>query len=95
MTAVSTVTGADGTPVVPGQTVARDRAIIPGRGVQVDIEGVGAGLLANDTGGAILGYRLDLFNGAGIAACANYSNPIAISACNPEQTGTCPGSGLK
>jgi 3D (Asp-Asp-Asp) domain-containing protein len=95
MTAVPTVTGADGTPVIAGQTVARDRAIIPGRGVLVDIDTVGTGLLANDTGGAILGYRLDLFKGAGVAACANYSNPIAMGVCNPEQTGTCPRSALK
>jgi 3D (Asp-Asp-Asp) domain-containing protein len=95
MTAVSSVTGADGTPVVAGQTVARDRAIIPGVGVLIDIDGIGTGLLANDTGGAITGYRLDLYNGAGVAACANYPNPIAVGTCNPVQTGTCPGSALQ
>lgn len=95
MTAVATVTGADGTPVVAGQTVARDRAIIPGIGVRVDVDGVGTNLLANDTGGAIRGYRLDLFNGAGVAVCASYPNPIAIGTCTPEQTGTCPGRTMK
>ena len=92
---VSAVTGADGTPVVAGGTVARDRAVIPQTGVYVDVNGVGSGLLANDTGDAIVGYRLDLFNGAGVAACANFSNPIAIGVCNPEQTGTCPTGALK
>ncbi len=64
MTAVAAVTGADGTAVVAGGSVARDRAVIPGRGVLVDVDGAGNGLLANDTGGAIRGYCLDLFNGA-------------------------------
>jgi len=92
---VSSVTGADGTAVIAGQTVARDRAIIPGRGVLVDVDGIGTGLLANDTGGAIIGYRLDLFNGAGVAACAGYTNPIFVGVCNPQQTTTCPGSTLQ
>lgn len=95
ISAISAVTGADGTPVVAGQTVARDRAIIPGRGVLVDIDGFGTGLLANDTGGAIIGYRLDVFRGSGAAACSNFSNPIVIGACSPEQIGTCPGRTLK
>ena len=95
MIAVASVTGADGTPVVANQTVARDRAIIPGRGVLVDIDGYGTGLLANDTGGAINGYRLDLFRGAGAAACANFTNPIVIGNCSQEQSGTCPGRILK
>jgi len=92
--AVSTINGADGTPVVAGQTVARDRAIIPGRGVLVDVDQVGTGLLANDTGGRIRGYRLDLFNGAGRAACASFANPISVAACQPAQS-ACPGSALQ
>lgn len=95
MTAVASVTGADGTAVVAGGTVARDRAVIPGRGVLVDVDGVGNGLLANDTGGAIRGYRLDLFNGAGRAACAGYANPHGVGACQTPQGSTCPGSALK
>lgn len=95
MVPVATVTGADNTPVVAGQTVARDRTIIPGRGVMVDLSGIGTGLLANDTGGAIRGYRLDLFNGAGRAACANYANPISVGVCQTPQGATCPGSALQ
>ncbi len=90
MKTVPEVTGSDNTPVVAGQTVARDLAIIPGRGVLVDVDGVGTGLLANDRGGHILGYRLDLFNGAGKAACADYANPVGIAACQPAQGNTCP-----
>lgn len=84
------ITGSDGTAVAAGQTVARDTAIIPARGVLVDFDGVGNGLLANDKGGHIIGYRLDLFNGAGKAACANYANPVRIAACQTAQGQTCP-----
>ncbi len=91
---VPSITGHDGTPVVAGQTVARDLAIIPGIGVLVSVDGVGSNLLANDTGGAIVGYRLDLFNGAGRAACAGYANPVGVSACAPAQA-SCPGSALQ
>lgn len=92
--AVNSVNGADGTPVVAGQTVARDRAVIPGRGVLVDVDGTGAGLLANDTGGAIRGYRLDLYNGAGRAACAGYANPLGVGACQTPQA-SCPGRDMQ
>lgn len=95
MIPVTSVNGADNTPVVAGATVARDRTIIPGRGVLVDLSAVGSGLLANDTGGAIRGYRLDLFNGAGRAACAGYSNPVTIGVCRTPQGTTCPGSTLQ
>ena len=95
MTTVPSVTGADGTAVIAGGSVARDRTIIPGRGVLVDVDGVGNGLLANDTGGAIRGYRLDLFNGAGRAACTGYSNPHGVGASQTPQGTTCPGSALK
>lgn len=95
MSPVAAVTGADGTAVIAGGSVARDRAIIPGRGVLVDVDGVGAGLLANETGGAIRGYRLDLFNGAGRTACAGYANPHGVGACQTPQGTTCPGSALR
>jgi 3D (Asp-Asp-Asp) domain-containing protein len=94
ITAVSVIDGADGTPVVAGQTVARSRSIIPGRGVLVDVDGVGTGLLANDTGGAIVGYRLDFYQGSGKAVCAGYTNPMGVSDCSPAQT-KCPGSALQ
>ena len=89
-TKVKKVTGSDGTEVVTGKTVARDPAIIPGKGVLVDVDGVGNGLLANDKGGAIRGYRLDLFNGAGTAACKDYANPVGLAACQKAQGNTCP-----
>lgn len=54
----------------------------------------GAVLLANDTGGAINGYRIDLFNGAGYAACASFQNIITIGACNPGNP-RCPTSAVQ
>jgi 3D (Asp-Asp-Asp) domain-containing protein len=79
--------GHDGTPVVAGQTVARDLNIIPTGGVLVDLNlpGVANGLLANDSGGAIQAYRLDRFMGSGVAACSgtNGSNLVSIGACRP------------
>lgn len=91
---VSSIKGHDGTALIPGGSVARDLSIIPSTGVLVDVDQVGTGLLANDTGGAIVGYRLDLFNGSGKAACAGYSNPIGVSACETPQA-ACPGSALQ
>lgn len=85
---VPSINGADGTPVVANQTVARDRSIIP-LGRTVDIDDVGNGLTANDTGAAIAGYRIDLYRGAGRAVCNGYSNPIQIAACQPASAG-CP-----
>lgn len=87
---VTKITGADGTAVVPNRTVARDRTIIPGRGVKVSVDGVGNDLLANDTGNAIVNYRLDYYRGFGNAVCAGYPNPMAVSACTPNQ-GKCAG----
>jgi 3D (Asp-Asp-Asp) domain-containing protein len=91
---VGSINGADGTPVVAGQTVARDRSIISGTGVHVNVDQVGTGLLANDTGGAIKGYRLDFYKGAGKSVCSDYSNIISVSACDPG-SGTCPSSTIK
>ena len=91
---VPAIVGHDGTPLIAGQSVARDLAIIPGTGVLVSVDGVGSNLLANDTGGAIVGYRLDLFNGAGRAACTGYANPMGVGACAPAQA-SCPGSALQ
>jgi 3D (Asp-Asp-Asp) domain-containing protein len=92
---VSAITGADGTAVVAGQTVARSKTIIPSHGVLVDVHNIANGMLANDTGGAIRGYRLDLYRGAGAAVCSGYANPMAVSACHPQQGSTCPGSDLQ
>jgi 3D (Asp-Asp-Asp) domain-containing protein len=85
ITNVKEIHGADGTPVVADKTVARDRAIIPAKGVKVSIDQVGNDLLANDTGGAIKGYRIDLYRGSGKSVCDGYSNVMGISACQPGQ----------
>lgn len=68
-----------------GQTVARDLNIIPAGGVLLDLNGIGTGLLANDTGGKIQGYRIDRYMGSGVAACsgANASNVVSIGGCHP------------
>jgi hypothetical protein len=83
----NTPTGADG-PLIAGQTVARNFSTIPrGQGWTVTVDGVRTdlSLRATDTGdpGYITAYRLDLFNGAGKSACANYPNPMGVAACSP------------
>lgn len=80
---------ADGTPLVPGRTVARDPAIVRGRNVAMRVDGVGA-VLANDRGGWIKGYRLDMYMGEGKVACMGYTNPTAIGICDVSQE-RCPG----
>ena len=82
---VTEVKGADGTPVIADQTVARSRAVIPGRGVHINLDNVATGLLANDTGGAIVNYRIDYYRGFGNAACAGFVNIMSIAACGPSQ----------
>lgn len=86
---VKEIHSADGTPVVADQTLARDRSIIPAKGVKVSVDQVGNDLLANDTGGAIIGYRLDFYRGSGKAVCSGYTNVMAIGACKPKQA-ACP-----
>jgi hypothetical protein len=88
---------ADGPVPVPFLTVARDPAIIPRHaGVVMDLDQVGTGIAADDTGSKkyIVGYRLDLFKGVGIAACANNDNIMAVGACTPA-TAKCPASAIK
>ncbi len=80
---------ADGTSLVAGRTVARDPAIVQGRNVAMMLDGIG-NVLANDRGGAIKGYRIDLYGGEGEAACRGYANPVVIGACVEPQSG-CPG----
>jgi 3D (Asp-Asp-Asp) domain-containing protein len=91
ITTLSDVTNNDGSQLVARRTVARDLNIISATGVLIDVDQIGTKLLANDTGGAISGYRLDLFNGAGIAACANFTNPICVPACETAQP-LCPST---
>jgi 3D (Asp-Asp-Asp) domain-containing protein len=88
---VSSFVGADGTPLVANGSVARDRSIVPSGTLWLD--SIGANILANDTGGAITGYRLDLFKGTGQAACSGFGNPVVVGACNTP-TSACPGSGV-
>jgi 3D (Asp-Asp-Asp) domain-containing protein len=83
---VTQFTGADGTALIPFGSVARDRSIVP-RNTTVQLEG--RSVVANDTGGAIIGYRLDVFGGTGRNACANVPNTISVGACNPG-TAACP-----
>jgi 3D (Asp-Asp-Asp) domain-containing protein len=84
-------TTSDGTPLTPWLTVARDPAIIQGKGNLVDLDTIGNGLEADDTGGDIVGYRLDMFGGLD-TACQGYANPIVVGACLPgDPSGlTCP-----
>ena len=88
------ITGADGSAVVADKTVARDRAIIPTGGVHVDIDRIGDNLLANDTGGKIVGYRIDWYRGIGPTVCSNFQNIISVSACAPGNA-TCPSKQIK
>lgn len=66
-------TTASGEPLQEGVTIAVDPAIIP-LGSDVYIEGVGT-RTAQDTGGGIRGYHIDLYVGAGQAAAAGWANP--------------------
>jgi 3D (Asp-Asp-Asp) domain-containing protein len=91
---VTSITGHDGTPLLPGKTVARDLRIIPDTGVKLSLHNIGNGILANDAGTAISGYRLALYKGAGKSVCNNFNNQIVIGACQPAEP-NCPGSALK
>jgi 3D (Asp-Asp-Asp) domain-containing protein len=86
---VTAIDGADGSPVVAGQTLSRDRSIIPGIN-NTHVQLPGGTYLANDIGSKITGYRLDMYSGAGKAACTNYPNPIVVGVCD-RVTSTCPG----
>ncbi len=80
--ALAPVKTADGSPPIAGQTVARDRSIVPRGGVQVALDTIGS-VIANDVGGAITGYRLDLYKGIGGSVSLNYASPILVGACLP------------
>ena len=88
-TVVTVINGADGSPVVAGQTLARDRSIIPGIN-NTHVQSPSGTYLANDIGSIITGYRLDMYQGAGNANCANYPNSIVVGVCD-QVTSTCPG----
>ena len=82
---------ADGTVPVAGQTVARDRAIIPGKGVKISLDGFGTDLKADDIGDLVKGYRIDFYAGVGNAACSGKKTLIVVGACTPGLAG-CPAS---
>lgn len=94
-TQVSQIDAADGTAVVANETVARDRNIIPDHNTYIDLDQVGTGLLANDTGGAINGYRIDLYKGNGKSVCANYDNVMAVGACETSGQPNCPAGEIQ
>ncbi|MBS0445104.1 MAG: hypothetical protein JSR59_04040 [Proteobacteria bacterium] len=91
---VKAIKGSDGTPVVAGKTLARSLDIIPSRGVTVDLASIGNNLLANDSGGDIVSYRLDIYNGAGKSVCKNYNNIMTVGSCSPGQA-LCPNKDLQ
>ncbi len=84
----------NGHKVESGKTLARDPTIIPKSGTSVELDGYGDGLSAIDSGNGIVGYRLDIYEGPGRAACGNYKNVMAVGACSPVST-TCPGKAIK
>ncbi|MGA9852659.1 MAG: 3D domain-containing protein [Gammaproteobacteria bacterium] len=92
---VSVIEAADGTPPVANQTVARDRAIIPVHNSYIDLDQIGTGLLANDIGGAITGYRIDLYKGIGQQVCVDYNNIMTVGACETAGQANCPTSPLQ
>jgi 3D (Asp-Asp-Asp) domain-containing protein len=92
-TVVTTITGSDGTPIVAGQRLARDKSIIPGIS-NTHVQLPSGTYLANDTGGNVTGYRLDIYTGAGKANCTNYPNPIVVGVCD-HVTSTCPGYAIQ
>ena len=83
---VTNFTGGDGTALIPMGSVARDRTIVP-RNTTVQLDS--GTFVANDTGGAIRGYRLDVFGGTGRNACNGFTNRISVGACSPG-VATCP-----
>ena len=87
---VTKILAADNTPLVVDRTVSRDRSIIPRGGIHVDLDELGTGLLANDTGGNIIGYRIDLYRGSGKSVYQGWPNPIRLGKCSPANE-SCPG----
>jgi 3D (Asp-Asp-Asp) domain-containing protein len=84
---VSCATTASGTCATAGTTIAVDRGVVP-KGAVVQIEKTGP-RTAEDTGGAIKGYHIDVFRGFGKAAMkgwGNYSGAVSYvsggAACN-------------
>jgi hypothetical protein len=82
---VTDIRGHDGSPVIAGQTVARSLSIIPAKHVKISLDQIGNDLSANDTGGDITNYRIDIYEGAGQGVCAGYNNVMSIAACQPKQ----------
>jgi len=83
------ITTRDGTRPIIGGSVARALSIIPQPGVLLDLDQIGNNIVANDIGGDVSGYRLDLYEGIGKAVCADYDNIMTVGACSPK-TDACP-----
>ena len=58
------------------------------------LDTIGNGLLANDVGSAIKGYRIDVYKGFGRTVCAGFGNPIVVGACTPGSP-ACPASPIQ
>src|SRR5208337_4649617 len=88
--------GADLTPVVANQTLARDRSIIPKATPSITVQSPGGNYAANDIGGKISLYRLDIYMGIGNSVCSGFSNNIVVGACSPSTpTALCPSSAIQ
>jgi len=88
---ISQFLGADGTPVVANATLARDRSIVP---LSTTVQLPGGNYSANDIGGGITGYRLDIYMGLGNGACAGFQNNVVVGACSPGVS-TCPAQAIQ
>lgn len=88
--------GADGTAVVANQTLARDRSIIPKSTPSITVQLPGGNYAANDIGGGISLYRLDIYMGIGNSVCSVFLNNIVVGACSPSTpTALCPSSAIQ
>ena len=88
---VSQITTSDGDVITVNYSVARDPNYLAS-GTSLNINGIGSNLVADDTGGGITGYRLDVYKGSGQQVCQNYPNTMRVTQCNPADSTSCPGA---
>jgi hypothetical protein len=62
--------------------------------VLMDLDQIGFGIAADDIGGDIQQYRLDLYKGRGKAVCNKFKNIMSVGACSPA-TSLCPTSAIQ
>jgi len=86
---ISQFTGADNTPIIVNQTLARDRSIIPKTTPSTNVQLPSGTYAANDIGDDIIGYRIDIYKGVGNSVCSGFVNNIVVGACSPAVS-TCP-----